>query len=92
MKTKKSKPQQFEEIGKALAKARGLANMTQEDLATKLGFESLQMISNIERGIAKPPLKRAKRYAETIGMDLKVMRRLLIKTQTERIDRFLGLI
>jgi transcriptional regulator with XRE-family HTH domain len=46
-----------EELGAYLAESRTKSNMTQAEVADKLGYSSAQFISNIERGVSVAPLK-----------------------------------
>ncbi|MES2963226.1 MAG: helix-turn-helix transcriptional regulator [Bdellovibrionota bacterium] len=39
-----------------LKEKRAKANLTQSDVASKLGYSSPQFVSNWERGLAKPPV------------------------------------
>jgi transcriptional regulator with XRE-family HTH domain len=55
-------------IGNAVKQRRELANLTQWDLAKGLGYTSPQIISNIERGVALPPLSRAKKMCRLLGL------------------------
>ncbi|MGE3260905.1 MAG: helix-turn-helix domain-containing protein [Bacteriovoracia bacterium] len=50
----------YEEVGVYLQAARAAKNLTQGRVARLLGYSSAQFISNFERGIALPPVKKLK--------------------------------
>ncbi len=56
MKKEKAKTK-HESLGSFLQEARTRSNLSQWDVAKKLGYTSPQFISNLERGISSPPLK-----------------------------------
>ena len=47
-------------LGQYLQDMRIRAEMTQREVSVKLGYSSAQFISNFERGISSPPLKKLK--------------------------------
>lgn len=55
-------------VGEFLAHARLKANLSQWDVAKKLGYTSPQFVSNVERGISKPPIKVLKTLVEMYGI------------------------
>ena len=50
----------FFEFGEYLKEKRVAADLTQKEVAEKIGYSSAQYISNFERGIALPPLSKLK--------------------------------
>ncbi len=48
----------FSELGAYLKQCREKAGLTQRQVSLELGYSSAQFISNFERGISAPPLKR----------------------------------
>jgi transcriptional regulator with XRE-family HTH domain len=50
----------FFEFGEYLKEKRVAADLTQKEVADKIGYSSAQYISNFERGIALPPLNKLK--------------------------------
>lgn len=60
VKKKQSSSQIF---GAYLAQLRACRNLTQRHVATKLGYGTSQFISNVERGIALPPLNKLRKLA-----------------------------
>jgi len=56
------------ELGSYLRKWRQRSGLTQKYVATSIGYTSAQAISNIERGIVKPPKnKKLKIYLDMIN-------------------------
>lgn len=56
-------------IGKNIMEARKRLGMTQEELATKVGYKSKSTINKIELGINDLPQKKIKLFADALGMD-----------------------
>jgi len=54
-------------FGAWLRECRRRAGITQADLATALGYESSQLISNIERGTSLLPSRRIYDFARVLG-------------------------
>jgi transcriptional regulator with XRE-family HTH domain len=57
-------------FGKWLRDCRKQARITQSDLAVALGYDSSQLISNIERGVSLLPSKRIPDFAKALGCSL----------------------
>lgn len=57
-------------FGKWLRDCRRQAHITQSDLAKALGYDSSQLISNIERGVSLLPSKRLPDFARVLGCSL----------------------
>ena len=57
-------------FGRWLCACRKQARMTQSELAQVLGYDSSQLISNIERGVSLLPSKRIPEFAKAIGCSL----------------------
>lgn len=53
-------PRRYTELGSYLQTMRIKAGLTQREVSLTLGYSSAQFISNFERGIAVPPLKKLK--------------------------------
>ena len=73
------------ELGKLLYEKRIEANLSQKDVAYKLGYGSPQFISNYERGICSPPLKKLKKIAKLYNIKPKIIADLFIKYSTQSI-------
>lgn len=57
-------------FGRWLRDCRRQARVTQADLAKALGYDSSQIISNIERGVSLLPSKRLPEFARALGCSL----------------------
>ena len=77
----------YAHIGRAVKKARLNAGVLQGELAKCLNYGKGQAISNIERGIAPMPLFKLNLTAETLGIDVKLLKRAIIKDFTEMVER-----
>lgn len=78
MKKKYAIVRRYEDVGEYLQKARQKSGFSQRQVADTLGYSSAQFISNFERGIAVPPLKK-----------LKVLVRMYKLSVPELMDRIL---
>jgi len=54
-------PRNYKKLGEYLYQKRMEANLTQREVSEALDYSSAQFISNFERGIAAPPLKKLKK-------------------------------
>lgn len=61
-------PRRYEEVGTFLRDARVAKGLTQGYVAKQLGYSSPQFISNFERGIALPPVKKLKLIIKLYGL------------------------
>ena len=67
-------PRNYVKLGAFLQENRVRANLSQKEVADRLGYSSAQFISNFERGIASPPLRHLKVMIELYNMSVeKVM-------------------
>ncbi len=57
-------------FGRWLCETRKQTRITQSDLAHALGYDSSQLISNIERGVSLLPSKRLPEFARALGCSL----------------------
>lgn len=56
------------ELCNYLLKAREMKGITQKELASKLGIASAQLISNWERGLCAPPIKKIETLSNILGL------------------------
>lgn len=52
-----------------LLEAREKKGLTQKELASKLGIVSAQLISNWERGLCTPPIKKISKLSKILSID-----------------------
>lgn len=63
----------YTSIGKVLSDARYRSDLTQREVANKLRYSSPQFISNFERGIAMPPIKKMRVLLKMYHLDPSVV-------------------
>lgn len=80
----------FTELGESLMQARVRNGLTQREVSQELGYSSAQFISNFERGISAPPLKKiqilARRYKLPIGQVARLLMAGLEKKILEALN------
>lgn len=57
------------ELCNYLLKAREMKGLTQKELADKLGIASAQLISNWERGLCAPPIKKIQKLSKILDVE-----------------------
>jgi transcriptional regulator with XRE-family HTH domain len=70
-------------LGAYLQEMRAKANLTQREVSLELGYSSAQFISNFERGITSPPLKKLKELIRMYKMPVEKVMNLLIEGERE---------
>ena len=68
-------------LGDYLKERRIQADLTQADVAQKLGYTSPQFISNFERGLCSPPLKNLKVLVKLYKLPAEEVIDLILKEQ-----------
>jgi transcriptional regulator with XRE-family HTH domain len=74
-------PRRYQPIGKYLAEARNKAGLTQREVSLYLNYSSAQFISNFERGIAVPPLKKIKGLQRLYKLDIDKLIELILDAE-----------
>lgn len=69
-----------QDLGKLIREYRAKANLTQLDLATRLGYESTQFVSLFERGLSKIPLNVLGQLIVILGIPEKKITDTLMKS------------
>lgn len=59
------------EFGQLVRKNRERVDLTQLQLSKKLGYETPQFISNVERGVTAIPAKKFKRLSDALEISIK---------------------
>ena len=77
----------FTYFSKLIRSKREKAGLSQIELAKALGYETAQLISNVERGICAFPLMKWKRVSKTLDLSLTAMKRLYLKDVAIQIDQ-----
>lgn len=71
--------------GRLLKLARIKADITQGELAKKLGYKSPQMVSNWERGACGLPPKKALMFCRITGMSREVVEHMIVSAVTGKM-------
>ncbi len=61
------------------------ADLSQKDVAEKLGYSSPQFISNWERGLSTPPIKTVKKIAELYDVSIEEFSNLLLQDTLQQV-------
>jgi transcriptional regulator with XRE-family HTH domain len=70
-------------LGAYLQEMRIKANLTQREVSQLLGYSSAQFISNFERGISSPPLKKLKELIRMYRMPVDKVMSLVLEGERE---------
>lgn len=76
----------FTQFGEYLQAKRTKAGLTQRDVSNVLGYSSAQFISNFERGIAVPPLKKLKVLVKMYDMAVPEVTDMLLEAERTRLQ------
>jgi len=76
-------------LGDYLKNCRLQANLSQSEVADQLGYSSPQFISNMERGICAPPLKKIAQLSQLYKCDPHELLDILMTLQKEQISKHL---
>lgn len=79
-----------EEIGRRIRQARDEADLTQQQLADRIGIETGQTISRYERGETEVSTKRLRRIAEATGKPLSFFIQLPDEPAQPRLEDLLA--
>lgn len=74
-------------ISSFLKSARIMKNLTQQQVADKLGYETDQFISNWERGLCLPPKKRLKDLSKILGIEAELVVDMYVEAKRAQILR-----
>ena len=73
-------------LGQILRDGRVKSDMTQRELAKKLGYTSPQYVSNWERGRVTPPLYTLSKVAQLTHVPKDKIKKLLLDFNSQRYD------
>lgn len=82
-------PRKYLIVGEYLAAMRSKAGLTQRQVSLALNYSSAQFISNFERGIAVPPLKKLKKIVKLYGLDENKLTDLILAAEAEAMRKAL---
>lgn len=70
-------------LGQYLQEMRIRADLTQREVSSTLGYSSAQFISNFERGISTPPLKKLKVLIQMYRMPVERVMSLILEGERD---------
>ncbi|MBX3040658.1 MAG: helix-turn-helix transcriptional regulator [Bdellovibrionaceae bacterium] len=76
-------------LGSYLRGKRENVELSQGDVAQKLGYSTAQYISNFERGVCQPSLKILSRLAKIYKVDMDELFEIIMKQQRIEISKVL---
>ena len=79
-----AKPNKIE-LAKYLKEKRLAANLSQINIAHRLGYGSAQFISNWERGVARPPVSAIKKIAEVLRVPADEIFEIVLRAEIARV-------
>ena len=83
VKAHKRDPKKIKEtLGTFIKESRLSQGYSQADLATALGYSSPQFISDWERGVSAPPMKKLPEIANALEVEMEVLFELLVELAT----------
>jgi transcriptional regulator with XRE-family HTH domain len=85
----KTKNSNEKSLGSLLKSARKAKNLSQGDVAKKLGYTTSQFISNIERNLANPPLGIIRKLVQLYGMNSEHIRDMLLVQYEKKVVKAL---
>jgi transcriptional regulator with XRE-family HTH domain len=81
----------FKVMGKYLQEKRVDRDLSQGEVASKLGYSSPQFISNIERGLCAPPLRKLRKLIDLYNLNGEEVMQLILSQQELHLRKSLGL-
>jgi transcriptional regulator with XRE-family HTH domain len=85
LKQKYKIPRNYSELGEYLRDLRLKSSLTQRDVSETLGYSSAQFISNFERGISSPPLKKLSVMQKLYKADVEQLIKLSLTAERKRL-------
>jgi transcriptional regulator with XRE-family HTH domain len=74
-------PRRYAALGGYLQEMRNKASLTQREVSLALGYSSAQFISNFERGIAVPPLKKLRVLVKMYDMPVETVMDMILDAE-----------
>lgn len=78
-------------IGLLVKQKRTRLGLTQKEVTDKMGWETPQFISNIERGVSQPPLKSAPKLCNILNISAYAMHGAYIKDFNKEFHKAFGI-
>ena len=76
-------------LGKYLKEKRLAVELSQAEVAKKLGYNSAQYISNFERGLCMPPLKKLRKLILMYNIEPKIVYDMMLKAQERELSKII---
>lgn len=90
VKTKRDPKRIRETLGTYLKDKRLKKGFSQADFATRLGYASPQFVSDWERGVSSPPMKKLPEIASELNVKIDVLFELLVELATNQLKEDLN--
>ena len=78
-------------LGRILKQKRIATGLSQRELSKRLGYESAQPVSNMERDVALPPGRKLKKLCRVLRIDKQFMFMALSEIKLAKLRRSLGI-
>lgn len=75
------------ELSKTLKQARINANLSQKQLAEKMGYKTSQFVSNNERGVSQPAMSTLKKLCKILHLCPHAVAKKMMEEDIERIEK-----
>ena len=76
-------------IGETLKRSRIQAGITQKELAEAMDLISSQMVSNWERNLCLPPVKKLRVLRHQLGMPKQKLKTIMLDAYSQKIEPYL---
>ena len=77
------------DVGETLKKSRVRAGISQKELAEALDLLSSQMVSNWERNLCLPPLKKLRVLRQELGISKQKLKTIMLTAYSQKIEPYL---
>ena len=81
----KTKPKAYSNIGSYLKQCRTTLKISQKEVAKKVGYQSPQILSNIERGAQSIPSKKLTKFVKAYKADAQKIFTILAETNRQKL-------
>lgn len=83
-------PRNFTLLGAFLQRSRYRTGLTQREVSLRLGYSSARFISNFERGISRPPVKKLRVLTKLYRLDQATLIDKILCGEAELLEKALG--
>lgn len=89
-KTKRDPKKVKENLGTFIKERRLRKGISQAELAERLGYASPQFVSDWERGVSSPPIKKLPEISKELGVSMNTLFDLLVELATTQLKESLN--